>query len=70
MTENENMEYRMQIEMFFESACMDYTDKDTSGRYARARMILDQHPEIVQFEYFDFPQLHLIPNKSQIHKPK
>ena len=52
MTENENMEYRMQIEMFFESACMDYTDKDTSGRYARARMILDQHPEIAQFDIY------------------
>ena len=42
----------MQIEMFFESACMDYTNKDVPERYARAQAILDQDPEIIQFDIY------------------
>ena len=42
----------MQIEMFFESACMDYTNKDAPERYARAQAILDQDPEIIQFDIY------------------
>ena len=42
----------MQIEMFFESACMDYTNKDAPERYARAQAILDRDPEIIQFDIY------------------